>query len=369
MIFRHDQADYPDPTSPKMRASDTWKAVGFMFRSIDESISKEPRPEHSEIRPSDWKALSKYWYPVARSEDLGDDPMCVTILDVGLAVFRSADGPAVVLDRCPHRWVKLSAGKVKDGKIECPYHAMQFSGSGQCVHIPGALMPKSTGKLPKLYKVDAFPVKESHGLIWTCLDPTSELDVPEFPGLEGKKLWLNEPRDVPCSAQRQIENFFDLGHLPIVHQDSLGGDVDTTIAPGKITDEGEVLKMVAEYDEIPLGGKVRPVTYLHRVTLPFVADLTIQDEAEEDARFINVAAPTSAFECRAYQILIDTSDVSQHHADVMGATNLVNDEDKYVLENSPREAMRLDGRGEIHMAVDNMSLAYRKALLGAGMGQ
>jgi vanillate O-demethylase monooxygenase subunit len=300
---------------------------------------------------------------------VGDEPVSTKLLDVQLAVFRGNDGLSVVLDRCPHRWVKLSAGKVVNGNIECPYHALQFSGSGQCVHMPGALRTSNSEKIPRSYRVASFPVVEKYGLAWTCLDDSGDKDLPEFPGIEGVKLLYNEPREVPCSAQRQIENFFDLGHLPIVHQPSLGGDVDASIKPGKISAlEDGVIQMVADYEEIPMGEGARPVTYTHRITLPFVADLTITDD-HGDARFLNIATPTSAFDCRAYQILFDTAEASEHHANVIGATNQVNDEDKYILENTPPVSMRLDGRGEIHMAIDNMSLAYRKALLKSGLGQ
>lgn len=340
-----------------------------MFQSSSDTISKDLRPEKSDIRPSDWDVLAQYWYPVARIEDINDKPVATMLLDVQLAIFLGEDGIAAVLDRCPHRWVKLSAGEVVNGNIQCPYHALQFSGSGQCVHIPGALKATGSNQIPRSFRVDSFPIKERYGLVWVCLDQSTEKDVPEFPGIEGVKLIYNEPRLVPCSAQRQIENFFDLGHLPIVHQPSLGGDVDSHIAPGEISVlEDEVLQMIADYDEIPMGESLRKVTYTHRVTLPFVADLTITDE-HGDARFLNVATPVSAYQCMAYQILFDTTEASEHHANVIGATNQVNDEDKYILENTPPLSMRLDGRGEIHMAIDNMSLAYRKALLGSGLGQ
>ena len=225
-----------------------------MFQSLKDDLRNGLRPEHSEICPSDWENLSKYWYPVARIEDVGGEPVPMALLDVQLVLFRSGEGISVVLDRCPHRWVRLSAGTVVNGNIECAYHALQFSGSGQCVHIPGALKATGSSKVPRAYRVESFPVKEKFGLVWTCLDDTGGTDLPEFPGLDGCKLLYNEPRDVPCSAHRQIENFFDMGHLPIVHQPSLGGDVNNPIAPGEVSSLGDgVLQMIAYYDEIPLG--------------------------------------------------------------------------------------------------------------------
>lgn len=38
-------------------------------------------------------------------------------------LFRGEDGkPGCVRDECAHRACPLSLGKVKDGRIQCPYH-------------------------------------------------------------------------------------------------------------------------------------------------------------------------------------------------------------------------------------------------------
>jgi phenylpropionate dioxygenase-like ring-hydroxylating dioxygenase large terminal subunit len=340
-----------------------------MFQSIKEEPSKQLRPEHSNIRPSDWEVLSKYWYPLARTQDVGDSPIPVTLLDVQLVLFRGDQSMSVLLDRCAHRLVKLSAGKVMNGNIQCPYHALQFSGSGQCVHIPGSLKHTGSKKIPKSYQVQSFPVKEKYGLVWTCLDDTGTTSLPELKGIEDYKLIYNEPRDVPASAYRQIENFFDLGHLPVTHQPSLGGDINTPITPGTVTTEEGIVQLDAEYLEIPLGMGERPCKYTYRVTLPFNMDMTILDDTEVETRFINFVLPYSAHECRAFQILTDTSEAGGLHAGVIDATNTVNDEDKFILTNTPDIPTRLDGRGEMHLAIDNMALAYRKALLELGLGQ
>ena len=339
-----------------------------MFQSIKDELSKALRPSHSDIRPSDWAVLSKYWYPVARAQDVGDKPFPVTLLDVQLVLFRGDDGMSIVLDRCPHRLVRLSAGKVTNGNIECAYHALQFSGSGQCVHIPGSLKHGASTEVPRPYQVRSFPVKEKYGLVWTCLDNAEDTDLPVIKGLDGCKLIYNEPREVPASAYRQIENFFDLGHLPMVHQPTLGGDINIPITPGTVTTEQGVVQLVADYVEVPLGLAERPVKYTYRVTLPFNMDMTIADDTG-DARFINLVLPVSAHECLAFQILLDSGDAGEVQSSVTDATNIVNDEDRYILANMPDIPTRLDGRGEIHLAIDNMALAYRKELLALGLGQ
>src|SRR4029453_12124526 len=81
----------------------------------------------------------RWWYPVARSSELGRRPLAVTLMDTPLAVFRGAGGePSVLLDRCAHRNYPLSLGRVTgDGVLECGYHGWTYDGGGRCVRVPG----------------------------------------------------------------------------------------------------------------------------------------------------------------------------------------------------------------------------------------
>ena len=65
--------------------------------------------------------------------------MAVTIQNVPLVVFRGRAGaPAALVDRCPHRNVPLSEGRVTaEGTLECRYHGWQFDQHGACVDVPG----------------------------------------------------------------------------------------------------------------------------------------------------------------------------------------------------------------------------------------
>jgi phenylpropionate dioxygenase-like ring-hydroxylating dioxygenase large terminal subunit len=52
-------------------------------------------------------------------------------------LFRDDAGkPHALLNRCCHRGVQLSLGKVVDGAIACRYHGWRYDGSGRCIHIP-----------------------------------------------------------------------------------------------------------------------------------------------------------------------------------------------------------------------------------------
>ncbi|TAF31270.1 MAG: aromatic ring-hydroxylating dioxygenase subunit alpha, partial [Oscillatoriales cyanobacterium] len=62
------------------------------------------------------------WYTVARSTDLTTEPLAVVIWHQAIVLFRDSAGKINALeDRCPHRQVKLSHGKIKGDLIECAY--------------------------------------------------------------------------------------------------------------------------------------------------------------------------------------------------------------------------------------------------------
>ncbi|MCL9797435.1 Rieske 2Fe-2S domain-containing protein, partial [Frankia sp. AgKG'84/4] len=59
-------------------------------------------------------AAARYWHPVARSRDVGQQPWGATLLGVPLVLWRpvASNGVSALVDQCPHRGVPLSAGTV-----------------------------------------------------------------------------------------------------------------------------------------------------------------------------------------------------------------------------------------------------------------
>ena len=54
-----------------------------------------------------------YWYLACESRDIGERPVSRTVLGTPLVLFRAdAEEPAVLLDRCAHRNLPLSEGRV-----------------------------------------------------------------------------------------------------------------------------------------------------------------------------------------------------------------------------------------------------------------
>ncbi|GAY78097.1 hypothetical protein NBRC111894_3651 [Sporolactobacillus inulinus] len=50
---------------------------------------KTPYPTDCTFTPQDWNVLINYWYPVAESAQVSDQPLAVTLLDVALVVYRA----------------------------------------------------------------------------------------------------------------------------------------------------------------------------------------------------------------------------------------------------------------------------------------
>ena len=75
------------------------------------------------------------WYPVAFLADLDDaSPLTFTLLGEPLVFWRDPTAKELTYrctaDRCPHRLVPLSEGRVNEkGEIECGYHGWSFDGN------------------------------------------------------------------------------------------------------------------------------------------------------------------------------------------------------------------------------------------------
>lgn len=166
-------------------------------------------------------SLPEQWTPILRASDLGDKPIKVQVAGTSVALFRSHGQVSALLDRCPHRGVSLSLGKVEDGCLVCPFHGWEFQGDGACRHVP--LNPDvNRSKLG----ATAIPVRERGGLIWlfTGLRTETEPFVPDAMTTPGFTRFIYV-EDWDAHWTRAMENMLDMPHLPYVHRWTIGGFV------------------------------------------------------------------------------------------------------------------------------------------------
>ena len=120
------------------------------------------------------------WQPVARSAALRPGANIVAGFAQGqeLALWRTAEGIAQAWEnRCPHRSVRFTLGRVVENRLACAYHGWQYAaGSGQCTRIPAH--PDMT---PPAVCAKTFSAIEAAGMLWVNL---AEAAPPSAPALD-----------------------------------------------------------------------------------------------------------------------------------------------------------------------------------------
>lgn len=168
--------------------------------------------------------LRGFWYSPLRSTQLrGQELRQAMLLGVPLVVGRDAKGRAFAMrDACPHRGMPLSAGRMINDQLECPYHGWKFEGvTGQCKEIP-SLTGREGLTVEKIY-AGHFACDEADGYIWVFMpepgtkgDPTE--GPPRLPTFSSRYRLAQLAAHLPVSIDHGIIGLMDPAHGPFVHQ-------------------------------------------------------------------------------------------------------------------------------------------------------
>jgi len=160
--------------------------------------------------------LRNFWYIGCASSRLRNSPRATKILDRDLVLFRDSNGQAHALeDRCCHRGVRLSLGKITEGAIACRYHGWRYDGSGRCIHIPS--LP-SKHRLPESFGVTAFPTAEICGYVWVWMGDIQAISPPpELPDFLRHR-WRQGAFSARCNWMKMVENNVDWCHVVFAHE-------------------------------------------------------------------------------------------------------------------------------------------------------
>jgi phenylpropionate dioxygenase-like ring-hydroxylating dioxygenase large terminal subunit len=157
------------------------------------------------------------WYVIAMSHEVTGTPIVRALYGVPITVFRRPDGSAAaLLDRCPHRNVPLSGGKVVEGDLQCPYHGWRFAADGRCTAIPGLDGPADH----PARRATAYPVREQQGFVWVWGEPDKEpVGEPFRFRLADDPAYLTVRREVRTrgSVHAVVENALDVPHTAFLH--------------------------------------------------------------------------------------------------------------------------------------------------------
>ncbi|AXK83139.1 aromatic ring-hydroxylating dioxygenase subunit alpha [Pseudolabrys taiwanensis] len=192
--------------------------------------------------------LRNHWYVAARTEEVGRGLLRRLILNEPVLLYRTKAGEAVAMeDRCCHRSVPLSIGKLVDDNVQCGYHGLVFDRDGRCVFMPGQ------DKIPAAAKVKAYPLIERWGMIWLWMgegkgDPAL---MPDF-GIVDRPGWaaLGDRVHLKANYLLGIDNILDLSHLSYVHERTIG-TVDVARTAVRTTREGDMVKVTRWMMDVP----------------------------------------------------------------------------------------------------------------------
>jgi phenylpropionate dioxygenase-like ring-hydroxylating dioxygenase large terminal subunit len=171
--------------------------------------------------------LENAWYVAAWADEVSETPLARTLLDQPIVFYRKADGTPVALqDRCPHRFVPLSGGKVCGDEIECPYHGLTFSDQGRCTHERANELNRER------FRLRAYPLTELYGCLWIWMGDAARADpalIPHFPFFDAPTHVIagRGLTHIAANYTLELDNLLDLSHLDFVHP--------TTLSNGEIT--------------------------------------------------------------------------------------------------------------------------------------
>jgi phenylpropionate dioxygenase-like ring-hydroxylating dioxygenase large terminal subunit len=279
------------------------------MRTLDETlVAPQARGHRSVVR------LLRDWYVACQSDDLDRGsfprkPLAVTVVGVPLVLFRDERGKAAaLLDRCAHRNVPLSLGRVTSpGALECGYHGWRFDSGGSCIGIPGLCRP-----LEVVRRVTTYAVREQDGFVWVC--PTADWVPPKEPPrvpFQDDERYAHVKRevDVEGTLHATVENALDVPHTAYLHRGLFrGGKTNRIVAVvrryrdrveteylGEPKPPGLVAKILA-----PHGAGV--VQHWDRFFLPSIAQ--VEYRLGDDTHFMvtSYCTPVSDFHTRMFAV-------------------------------------------------------------------
>lgn len=179
------------------------------------------------------------WYMAAWDHEMPDHGMLSRILlDERWLIARLSGGDhAMLLDRCPHRFVPLSGGQMKRDVIHCPYHGLGFDRAGACVHSPFPSPP------PAHVRARTMPIVHRHRGLWFWPGDPDKADPALIPDLAfvDRDGMSRSRLVIKANYELLTDNLMDLTHAEFLHVKSFG--VNGSIFKGRhsvMREEGSV---------------------------------------------------------------------------------------------------------------------------------
>lgn len=316
--------------------------------------------------------LRRCWHPVARSSQVGDSPVRVTLLGEDWALMRLPAGLAAFVDRCPHRLAPLSAGQVRGDVLQCGYHGWCFAADGSCTEIPSL----TDGIRPaRAHAGTPAALAERHGVIYLAPEPpvTELLDLPEAddPGFAHGEL---EVITADVGAGLLADNFLDMSHFPYLHAATIGAEESKVIHDFDIQRRRFGMTVRSRHpfpnrEDPAVARGERPLIQHRRLTYeyraPFLLSLRIDYEEAGGTNVISAEVqPVDAQRCRIFVSVHrnDLGDDDARLAEALAFERKIFDEDLTFQERYIEKSLPLDLTTEVHVKADRVTIELRRIL-------
>jgi phenylpropionate dioxygenase-like ring-hydroxylating dioxygenase large terminal subunit len=252
------------------------------------------------------------WYVILESKELKrSNPLRIKRFSEDLALWRNESRKVCcIADKCCHRGVSLSCGKIINGKLECPFHGFIYDEKGKVQIIPANGKNKPA---PETMKVKYYKTFEAYGLIWLWRgDEDKATDEPFFFKELGQYSYSSFKDHWNVHYSRAIENQLDVVHLPFVHKTTIGRGNKTLVNGPVVIREKELVTFYV--DNIQDDGKTVPLkpdeipdykSLFHlQFHYPNIWQNYISDTIRAFAAFVPVDEENTIIYIRYYQKLV-----------------------------------------------------------------
>lgn len=309
--------------------------------------------------------LTEYWYAACASSRLRRKPLAVRLLDHDIVVFRCPDGTLVALaDRCPHRGVELSLGRVTAQGISCRYHGWRFDSRGRCVDIPSLV----TGRIPQACRVSAYECIERDGYVWVWPNlGTTPGPVPSVQHFASRR-WVQGTMMLRCSWVKAVENNLDWCHPAFVHRWT-HPQFFVTLFRGQHENAYEVRPtdtgLVVFAPPTERGDEPIPNSSAVRLSFELPNRVTVQF-GRRFGEIVLQFVPTGPDSCRMEWMTATPIGPRLRWSKREG---IVNRQDRRVLESAQRSSTHTSSASEISVRADASTLSVRRVITAASTGR
>ncbi len=319
--------------------------------------------------------LRNSWYVAAWDREVSRNPLARVLLGEPVVLYRKEDGTPVALeDRCCHRHLPLSKGKLEGDRLRCGYHGLVFAADGRCVEIPGQ------ASIPPQARVRSYPTLERFRWVWIWMGDPAKADPERIPNWwwAGHPQWAfsrPDPIHVRCNYQLISDNVLDVTHLAYVHATSIGASSITEF-PATVEKEKHLVRLTRWIRDRPppplyreaggFEGNVDRWQIVEHVPPCFSVNFAGCEDGAKRIDLMALSAPTPETERSSHYFFgfVRNFKLDDPAVDRVFEVELVNvfKEDIPVLEAQQRMLDLVPGAPQIDIAVDAAPLAARRML-------